>query len=248
MTWFANLAYDFALRCNGIAITFGGDRGLTRSEEHFLENIKDRLQGGILLDVGANHGAYAAMLHRLAPSARVIAFEPHPLTFAHLRAVMADTPAVGLVNKAVGAAAGALTLYDFKTNDGSTQASLSEAALALYTSEIVQYSVECTTIDAFMAEAGIEFIDLLKIDTEGHDLSVLQGARHALQARKIGLIQFEFIPANIVTGATMQKFFEVLQGYRISRLCLNGALRPLEAYDVKRCEIYVTQNLIASLR
>jgi hypothetical protein len=26
---------------------------------------------------------------------------------------------------------------------------------------------------------------------------------------------------------------------------MNGALMPLDPYDVKRCEIYVTQNLIA---
>ena len=59
------------------------------------------------------------------------------------------------------------------------------------------------------------------------------------------MIQFEFIPANIATGATMHKFFEVLDGYRISRLCLNGDLLSLQPYNVKRCEIYVTHNLIA---
>jgi hypothetical protein len=37
------------------------------------------------------------------------------------------------------------------------------------------------------------------------------GAVKALQDRKIGMIQFEFIPANIATGVTMHGFFEVLQ-------------------------------------
>ena len=106
-------------------------------------------------------------------------------------------------------------------------------------------SVAIDTIDNFCQSHRISAIDILKIDTEGHDLSVLKGARNALCERKIGMIQFEFIPANIATGATMHGFFEVLQGYRISRLCLNGTLRSLEPYDVKRCEIYVTHNLIA---
>ena len=59
------------------------------------------------------------------------------------------------------------------------------------------------------------------------------------------MIQFEFIPANIATGVTMHAFFEVLRGYRIGRLCLNGTVMWLDPYDVKRCEVYVTHNLIA---
>jgi FkbM family methyltransferase len=246
LAWFGDLAYDFALRCNGIAITFAGRHGLTRAEEHFLHRHARQLQGGVLLDVGANHGAYSRLLRALAPTARIVAFEPHPTTFAYLHKAMADIASVELVNQAVGSQSGSLTLYDFRADDGSTQASLSESAVALYSADIVAHPVQCTTIDEFMSEAGIERIDLLKIDTEGHDLAVLQGARQALQARRVGMIQFEFIPANIATGATMHGFFEVLQGYRISRLCLNGALRPLQPYDVKRCEIFVTHNLIAT--
>jgi len=246
MTWFGDLVYDFALRCNGIAINFGGNEGLTRAEEHFLYRHADRLRGGVLIDVGANHGAYARLLHKLAPAARVIAFEPHPATFALLRDRMVDSPAVELINKVVGDQIGQLKLYDFRFDDGSSQASLNASAVALYSNDIVEHVVDCTTIDEFMAEAGITRIDFLKIDTEGHDLSVLKGARKALRERRIGMIQFEFIPANIATGATMHGFFEVLEGYRISRICLNGELRPLGAYDVKRCEIYVTHNLIAT--
>ena len=245
MGWFADLIYDFALRCNGIAITFRGRHGLTAAEEKFLFRIKGRLQNGVLLDVGANHGAYARLLHTLAPRARVIAFEPHPTTFVHLQRFLSDQPAIELVNKAVGAAEGEVRLYDFQEEDGSTQASLSASAVALYSNKVVEHAVTCTTIDAFMQDNGIERIEFLKIDTEGHDLSVLQGAARALREGRIGLIQFEFIPANIATGVTMRQFFEILPGHRINRLCLNGALRPFRQYDVKRCEIYVTHNLVA---
>ena len=245
MSWFGDLLYDIALRCNGIAITFAGKAGLTRAEEHFLHRNKDRFQDGILFDVGANHGAYALILNKLAPTARIFAFEPHPTTFEFLRLRTASSPPIRAVNKAVADKAGRLKLCDFRSEDGSTQASLSESAVALYSSDIVEHSVDCTSIDQYMAEEGLDCIDLLKIDTEGHDLSVLEGARNALLRKKIRMIQFEFIPANIATGATMHGFFEALRGYRIGRLCLNGTVRWLEPYDVKRCEIYVTHNLIA---
>jgi FkbM family methyltransferase len=245
MSWFGNLLYDIALRCNGIAITFAGKQGLTRAEEHFLYRNRGRFQDGVLLDIGANHGPNARFLNKLAPAARIFAFEPHPATFASLDFRMKGLPEVRTINKAVADKTGRLKLYDFRLADGSTQASLSESAVALYSSDIVGHTVECTTIDEFMAESGLDRIDLLKIDTEGHDLSVLMGARKALQDRKIGVIQFGFIPANIATGATMHGFFEVLQDYLIGRLCLNGTVRWLDPYDVKRCEIYVTHNLIA---
>jgi FkbM family methyltransferase len=245
MAWFGDFLYDFSLRCVGIATTFGGRSGLTRAEENFLSRNKTRLQGGVLIDVGANHGAYARHLRNLAPTARVIAFEPHPLTFAYLQNAMSDMASVQLIDKAVGSEAGRRTLYDFRTSDGSTQASLSEGAVGLYSADIVAHAVDCTTVDDFMAEAGIDRIDFLKIDTEGHDLGVIRGAERALRDRKIRMIQFEFIPANIATGATMHGFFEALNGYRIGRVCLNGSLRWLDPYDVKRCEIYVTHILIA---
>ena len=115
----------------------------------------------------------------------------------------------------------------------------------MYAAETVTHEVATITIDALLAEQGITHVALLKIDTEGHDLAVLRGAAEAIRDRRVGLIQFEFIPANIATHVTMRDMFEALPGYRIHRLCLNGGLLALDPYDVKFCEIYVTQNLIA---
>jgi hypothetical protein len=49
--------------------------------------------------------------------------------------------------------------------------------------------------DAFfvpLQEMGHRYIDLLKIDTEGFDASVLQGAAEALREQRIGVIVFEY--------------------------------------------------------
>jgi len=248
LAWVGKFAYDFALRCNGVAITFPGRYGLTRAEEAFLLSNASRFQRGVLLDVGANGGAYARFLQKLAPDARIFAFEPHPRTFENLRSNLAQLPSITTINQAVGEVCGRLTLYDFADNDGSTQASVSHDAVALFSGDIVAHDVECTTIDEFMARTGLQQLDLLKIDTEGHDLAVLRGARNALGERRIKVIQFEFIAANIATGVTMRGFFEILPQYDLYRLCLNGDLLPLGQYDVKRHEIYVTQNIIAILR
>jgi len=240
--WFGRALYDIALRFNGIAIGFEGKHDVSEAEENFLTRMASRLDGRVVLDVGANNGAYARMVARAAPRAEIHAFEPHPRTFAALQAA---SPGIRAVNKALGEQEGELELYDFAEADGSTQASLSREAVALFDPNLVAHRVTCTTLDRYMAEAGLERAALLKIDTEGFDLSVLRGAKEAIAAKRFDLIQFEFIPANIATRVTMRDFFEALPGYEIFRLCLNGDLLPLFPYDVKRCEIYVTQNLIA---
>ena len=243
--WVGRALYDVALRFNGIAIGFPGQHDLSEAEERFLARIAPQLRGGTVLDVGANSGSYARMVTRLAPDAAVHAFEPHPRTFAALQARCAGGT-IHAVNMAAGEAEGELELFDFAEADGSTQASLSREAVALFDGDMVTHRVTCTTLDRYLAQQGIGPVALLKIDTEGFDLSVLRGARAAIAARRFGLIQFEFIPANIATRVTMRDFFEALPGYDLHRLCLNGALLPLGPYDVKRCEIFVTQNLIAT--
>jgi FkbM family methyltransferase len=212
-------------------------------EARWLGRLAPHLAGGIVLDVGAHRGSYALEVGRLAPSAAVFAFEPQPRTYAALAERVACS-GIEPLNLALGESEGSATLYDFAGDGGSTQASLSADAVALFGSEPVAHSVTCTTVDAFCASRGIERVALLKVDTEGFDLSVLRGARRMLSERRIERIQFEFISANIVTGVRLRDFYEQLTGYRMHRMCLNGTLMPLP-YSVKHGEIYVNQNLVA---
>lgn len=241
--WLGRALYDLALRCNGIAINFPGRHGLTEGEEAFLARHADRLRGGVLLDVGANVGSYARHLRTLAPDARILAFEPHPRTHArlqdHLKGMGVETLALALNDQG-----GSFELYDM-AGDGSTQASLSRDAVGMYSAGVVAHQVQCARLDDLLREKGIERVALLKIDTEGHDLLVLRGAGQAIRERRIDMIQLEFIPANIATHVTMRDIYAALPGYALHRICLNGDLLPLGPYDVKRCEIYVTHNLVA---
>ena len=54
------------------------------------------------------------------------------------------------------------------------------------------YNIKCTTLDSYFLKLKKNFkIDILKIDTEGEDLKVLQGASKLLQNKKIHLIKIE---------------------------------------------------------
>jgi hypothetical protein len=62
--------------------------------------------------------------------------------------------------------------------------------------------VQCQTVDQFCVEHQIAALDLLKIDTEGHEVEVLEGARQVLSRRSTRFVFLEFQTMLPVAGAT----------------------------------------------
>lgn len=128
--------------------------------------------GTTVLDVGANIGLSALELARaVGPKGEVIAFEPHPDTAARLDANLDANNAenVGIVYSAVGAAPGTVTFHE------SAQPTLSSASI-IPPDLVRSFEVPITTLDAVWHEAGEPRVSALKIDVEGGELAVLQGA------------------------------------------------------------------------
>jgi hypothetical protein len=107
-------------------------------------------------------------------------------------------------------------------------------------------SVVTTTVDEFCSSRGIEAVDLLKVDAEGHDLAVLEGAATMLREARIAFVQFEFGGGNIDARTFIRDFLHVLGGsYAVSRVLFDG-LEPV-VYS-EREEVFVTANYLAERR
>jgi FkbM family methyltransferase len=52
--------------------------------------------------------------------------------------------------------------------------------------------IDTTTVDAFILKHEIPYVDILKIDTEGYDATVIQGAMQSIASGKVGVITFEY--------------------------------------------------------
>jgi len=198
-----------------------------------------------VLDVGAHMGSYASLVKTLAPHAVVYAFEPHPHTFEQLQRV-ATTHGFQAVQAGCGAEVGQQQLYDYNTvGTGSTHASLyREVIESNYHTDAHAYEVQVLTIDDFAATHNLTHVHLLKIDTEGNEMQVLQGCRQMLQQHRIDVIQFEFGPMNVVSRVFLKDFIALLPDYCFYRM-LPDALVAADAYDLLLSEVFVYHNMVA---
>lgn len=147
------------------------------AEHHFVERF---LQPGMTaLDIGANQGYYTLLASRkVGPQGKVLAFEPstreiHRLKL-HLRINRCKN--VHVISSALGAAAGTEKLHVVLGSDSGCN-SLRPPNVEQPTSLL---SVPVQQLDEVLRARGVTRVDFIKLDVEGAELSVLQGARELL--------------------------------------------------------------------
>jgi FkbM family methyltransferase len=142
----------------------------------------------LIFDVGANVGQTVDEAKRRWPSAQVIAFEPSPRSFRALQARYAADSDVRLEPVALSDHEGPAPFHVIDDESYSVNDSLHRPLMWTSTKTI---QVQVNTVDRYCTERGIEQIDVLKIDTQGHDLLVLQGARDILRRHAVGCVVAE---------------------------------------------------------
>ena len=136
--------------------------------------------GDVVVDVGAHIGHYTLMAARYA--SRVVAVEPEPSNFSALVSnirlnsysnVIAICAALSDQNRKLPLHVAALG------NMGSS--SLEPEPVGQGTeSKRGTVEVQCDTLDSIVARLHLDAIDWLKIDVEGHEIPVLEGAQETL--------------------------------------------------------------------
>lgn len=235
--------FDCSLHGLGI-LNYENDR--ISGEDCFIKQLVPRYLENdepTILDVGANVGNYTHLVREALPNAKVVAFEPNPNNFKKLKKRFqghnVDTEMTGL-----GASEGVLKFYDRKDRDGaSSHGSLYRDVIeVLHHVDSVEMEVNIDTLDAYAERASIDRINLLKIDTEGHELEVLKGASRLLGDGAIDLIHLEFNEMNVISRVFFRDFADILADYQAYRLLPSGVI-PLPAYPIKT-ELFAFQNLV----
>jgi len=218
-------------------------------ESFFVQNILPRLiESGfhpIFFDVGANVGNYALGLRNRFPDANIYTFEPVRSTYDLLNNNVSGCR-IDTYNLGLGDKKGRATIFNKANNNNTELATLYSdvfKAGGKSEGEITSSQCEIDTIDNFCDTTQVKNIHFLKIDVEGHELSVLKGASEMLKRKRIDIIQFEFNSHNIYSRVYLRDFFLSLNDFEIFRILPNGLLR-LGAYNSAN-EIFLLQNLLA---
>jgi FkbM family methyltransferase len=186
----------------------------------------------VIFDVGAHHGHVALRYRRMFPGSRVHCFEPFPPSFAQLQARVGHDPAVELHALALSSASGHAQLNANAVSDTNSLLPSDPRTQEFWGKgmfeRVEQVDVQTVTLDEFCARERIERIDILKIDVQGHEFAVLDGARRMLGERRIGLLYFELIVApNYVGQRPPRDYFDLLEASGYELIDLFNPIRRL---------------------
>lgn len=134
--------------------------------------------GAVAIDIGASLGEWAVPLARaVGPAGRLMAFEPQPLAARALAATFRvnNLMQASVIEQAVSDAAGTRELAVQTVT--SSAVDTGRAHIGAAGPGETMAAVRSVTLDGFVAAAGLARLDLVKIDVEGHERAVLDGAR-----------------------------------------------------------------------
>lgn len=198
LLWLSGCAGDVGAlreRIRGVDVEYDGrtfigstlfrEGGFEEPEIEFCAGRLRALGAPVLLDIGANLGWHTLRWATLLPHATIHAFEPAPGSRARLQRNLERNDLLGRVR-----------VHEAAVSSTTGHASFHLAADDAYGSLVPpdrspvagRVDVPVTTLDEFVWRQGLEHIDLVKIDVEGVEHEVLEGATRTLHAMKPDLL------------------------------------------------------------
>jgi FkbM family methyltransferase len=134
----------------------------------------------VIIDAGANIGAFSVFASTLAPRGSIYAFEPGPRAFALLKQNTATYGNIRCYNCGLGniSKRHKLLLHSQHTVTSSYEDSGCASTLR---SQATVVDSQVMTIDEFILREQIVNVDFIKIDTEGYEAKIIEGARETIK-------------------------------------------------------------------
>jgi len=189
------------------------------------ENIR------VFFDIGANLGIYSLLVALRFPNCQVHAFEPCSMTFGYLLKNKTLNRVCNIKENRVALAdvsgQGSLLLNEGEEDGLNSLKSRSHRSANV----IGEESVSIITLDSYCEQQNVHQVDLIKLDVEGAELRVLEGAVILLSSKHPPLILFEYPgPRARDFGYKGEDIFAFLKrlGYEVYNFS-GGSLQSLES-------------------
>lgn len=174
--WSTACSYEYIL----------GDYEDPKTMEAFLSWLKP---GMTFYDLGANVGFYTLTANKILSSGTIYSFEPSPSSrkifeqHVHLNKKMMTANNISLLPFAISDAMKEVEFSDGVQREGHTYIKQS----TVFSHATNKITVQCYSIDTLLQQ-GYKEPDVLKIDVEGAEYDVLQGAVNTLQLYKPNIL------------------------------------------------------------
>jgi len=199
--------------------------------------------GSLLIDVGSNEGDFIQLAIDSTTDLNVLGFEPHPQTFERLSQRFAGNDRVHLQSCCLGNDQGTVSLFDHSDQTGSEQASLLREAIECSSSgALVKFDVPMNRLDD-LPQVNEYKVSFIKIDVEGYEQKVLEGALATLKNHKVPIVLLEFNSMNVSSRTFFIDLRNTLSSYRPYRILPGGRLLELRNYGAWKEEIFTYQNI-----
>lgn len=136
----------------------------------------------IMFDIGASNGVFSSKYLKKNPDCKIYCFEPNKLNYIKLKNNTKNIKNISIYPYAISDISGTKTFYESNYTNSSSLLPFTENTKkwknpSKSTPElktINKYLVKCIRLDDFIKDNNIQYIDYLKIDTQGHDLNVIK--------------------------------------------------------------------------
>ena len=197
-------------------------REIWNQDIYYFETNKDT---PFIIDIGAHIGISVLYFKALFPNSKILAFEPNPLSFGILEENIQSNGLkdITLINKAIHSQECISPFYiDNSNEEWNSNSSLLERSWS-GRENTKAIEVSCTRLDPYLVD--IKEIDLLKIDTEGTELEILNSHKNILEI--VNNISVEYHPTK---GKKTEKILTILQPYFKLEIYSEGKLlqKPLD--------------------
>lgn len=188
--------------------------------------------GMVVVDVGAHVGFFTLLAARsVGPQGKVYSFEPEPRNYALLEKNLGLNGYSWVVatQKAISNSPGSADLYLSSLDTGS-HSIFSRAARGVAGT----LTVSATTVDCFLQEVGWPHVDLVKIDVEGAEITVLEGMARFFESQRAVKLIVEYCPTLLSSaGSEPSELLDrlVSLGFEVNVIDDNKGPVPLAAAD-----------------
>jgi FkbM family methyltransferase len=172
--------------------------------------------GMVFVDVGANWGYFTlAAAHFVGRAGRVVSVEADPRACRTLRQNLARNRLDSVIVREMAAsdAPGVLRMQEYEPRaDESGNFGLTRTTTVAEHGR--HFEVTAGRLDDLLDEAGVEHVDLLKMDIEGAESRALAGLGRALGTRRVARVLLEVHPQHLIDqGSSAERVIAELRGY-----------------------------------